>query len=78
MCQNISNMAKYPQTHLEIPLILIAILAIDIIGHLSIIIKGKRWSLTAICLYTLYVLAVPAENIIQACLSSILAHKRGS
>ena len=42
--------------------------------------KGKRWALTAICLRTSYVFAIPmkgksAENIIQDNLSAILAHK---
>ena len=45
--------------------------------------EGNRWALTAICLHTSYVLTVPikersAENVIQAYLSGILAHKGGS
>ena len=42
--------------------------------------KGNRWALTAICLHTPYVFAIPmmeksAENVIQDYLSGILAHK---
>ena len=60
-----------------------AFLAIDTMGHLPVTSKGIRWALTAICLYTLYVFAVPmkeqsAENVVQASLSGILAHKGGS
>ena len=45
--------------------------------------KCNRLDLTAICLHTSYIFAVPmkeksAENVIQAYLSSILAHKGGS
>ena len=60
-----------------------AILATDTIGHLLIMSKGNRWALTAICLLTSYVFAVPmkeksADNVVQAYLSGILAHRGGS
>ena len=53
------------------------------IGHLPVTYKGNRWAVTWISLHTLYVLAVQmketsAENVVQAYLSGILAHKRGS
>ena len=59
------------------------VLVIDTIDHLSGMSKGNRWALTAVCLHTLYVFAVPmkeksAENVIQAYLSGILAHIGGS
>ena len=58
-------------------------LAIDTVGHLPITSKGSRWALTAICLHISYVFAVlmkekSAENVVQAYLSGILAHKGGS
>ena len=60
-----------------------AVLPMDTIGHLPVMYKGNRWALTAICLLTSYLFAVPmeersAENVIQAYLSGILAHKSGS
>ena len=55
-------MAKYPQKHLEIPQIPIALLAVDTIGHLSVTSKGNRWALTAICLHTLYAFTVPVKE----------------
>ena len=59
------------------------VLAIDTIGHLLVTSKGNRWDLTAICLHISYLFAVPmkersAENVIQAYLLGILAHKGGS
>ena len=76
-------MAKYPQKHLEIPKVTVAVLAIDTIGHLPVMSKGNRWALTTICLHTLHIFTVPgkemsAENIIQAYLSGTLAPKGGS
>ena len=81
--KNLPNMAKYPQKHLEIPQIPMAVSAIDTIGHLPVTSKGNRWALTEICLNTLYVFTVPmkeilAENVVQAYLSGILAHKGGN
>ena len=60
-----------------------AVLAIDIIGCLPITSKGNRWALTAICIHTFYMFAIPvkeksAENVIQAYLSALLAHRGGS
>ena len=58
-----------------------AVLAIDIIGHLPVMSKGNRWPLTAICLHTSYVLFVitikqtSAENVVQVHLYGILADK---
>ena len=76
------NMAKYPQKHQEIPQMLMAVLAIDTIGHLQVMSKGNRWALTAICLHTPNVFTVPlkeksADNVVQAYLLGILAHKGG-
>ena len=72
-------MAKYQEQHLEVLQIPMAVLAMNIIGHILITSKGNRWALTVICLYTSYVFAVPmkeksAENLDQAYLSGILAH----
>ena len=55
-------MAMYQQKHLEIPQIPIAVLAIDITGHLPVTLKGNRWALTAIYLHTLYVFVVPMQE----------------
>ena len=73
-------MAKYPQQHLEIPSIPMAVLAMDAIGHQPVPSKGNRWDLTAICLHTSYMFAdsimeKSAETIEQAYLSAILDHK---
>ena len=81
--KHLPNMAKYPQQHLEMPLIPMTVLAIESIGHLPITSKGNRWALKAICLHTSDVFAILmkeklVENIVQAYLSSILAHKCGS
>ena len=76
-------MARYPQQHLEIPQIPMAVLAMDTIGCLPIISKSNRWALTAICPHISHMFAVPmkeksAENVVQTYLSGILAHKCGS
>ena len=47
--------------HLEILQIPMAVLAIDTIGHLPVTSKGHRWALTATCLHTLYMFAVPMK-----------------
>ena len=78
--QHLPNMARYPPKHLEILQITLAVLAIDTIGHFPIMSKGNRLALTAICLHTSYMSMIPmkekpAENVIHACLSCILAHK---
>ena len=41
-------MARYPQQHLEIPQLSIAVLAIDTVGCLSI---TSKWAFTAFCLH---------------------------
>ena len=76
-------MARYPQQHLEILQILIAVLAMDTTGHLPITSKGNRWALTATCLHMSYMFAllmkeISAENVVQAYLSCALAHKGAS
>ena len=73
-------MARHLQQYLKISQIPIAVLAMDTIGHLPITSKGNRWTLTAICLHTSYVLTVSmkeksAENVVQAFWSGILAQK---
>ena len=80
MCaKTVPNMAKYPQKHLEIPQMPVAVVTIDTLGYLPVTSKGNRWALTVICLNTSYVFAVlmkekSAENVFQSCLSGILAH----
>ena len=81
--KHMPNMAKYPQQHLEVLKIPMAVLAMDTIGHLPITSKGNRQALTAICLHTSDVFIIPmkekfAANVVQAYLSGILAHKGGS
>ena len=76
-------MARYPQQHLEVLNIPMAELAMDTIGHLPITSKGNGWALTAICLHTPYVFTVSmketsAENVAQAYLSGMLAHKESN
>ena len=76
-------MVSYPQQHLEVLKISMAVLAIDTIDPLPITSKGNRWGLTAICLPMSYVFSAlmkkkSAENVVQAYLSGILAHKDGS
>ena len=81
--KQLPNMARYPHQHLEVPQIPMAELAMDTKDCLLIILKGNRWALIAICLHTWYVFAIStkkksAENLVQADLSGILAHKGGS
>ena len=76
--KHLPYMVRYPQQHLEVSKIPMAVLAMDTIGHLSITSEGKRWALTAICFHMSYMFAVPmketsAENVVQAYLSGILA-----
>ena len=73
-------MANYPHKHLEITQTPMAALAINAIGHLTVMSKGNRWALKGTCLHISYVFAVTrktksAENVVQAYLSGILAHK---
>ena len=80
---NLLTMVKYPQTHLEIPQIPMAVLAIDTIAHLPGDSKDNKWPLTAISLNTSYVFTVSmkeksAEIVIQAYLSGIHANEVGS
>ena len=72
---HLPNMARYPQQHLEIPQLPMAVLTIDTVTS-----KANKWALTAICLHMLYTFAIlmkekSAENVIQAYLSGILAYK---
>ena len=67
-------MARYPQQHLEVLKIPMAVLAMDTIGCLPITSNGNRWALMAICLHTSYIFTVPmkeksAENVILVWLS---------
>ena len=76
-------MAKYPQQHLQIPQVPVAVLAMDTIGHLPVTSRGHCMAKSAICMETSYVLTIPmkeksAENVVQAYLSGILASKGGS
>ena len=54
--KHLPNLAKYPQQHLEVPQILMAVLAIDTIHHIPIT-KGNRWALAEFSLHTSYVFA---------------------
>ena len=45
-------MAKYPQQHLEIPQVPVAVLAMDTISHLPVTSTGYQGDLTAICMHT--------------------------
>ena len=56
--KNLPNMARYPQQHLQIPQMPMAVLAMNTIGCLPIISKVSRWALTAICLHMSYVFPV--------------------
>ena len=76
-------MAKYLKRCLEIPQVLMAVLAMDTIGHLPVISRGHWWALTAKYIHTSYVFAIlmnekSAENVVQAYLSGIFTHKGGS
>ena len=76
-------MARYPQQHIEVPKVPMAVPAMDTIGHLPITSNGNRWALMAICLHISYVFEVPikeksAEYVVQAYLSNIHTHKGGS
>ena len=72
MLRNTSTSVKYglkstqhgtgSTKHLEIPQIPMAVLAIDTIGHLLVTSKGNRWALTAICLHTSYMFAIPVKK----------------
>ena len=60
-----------------------AVLAIYTICYLPITSKGNRWALTAICMHMSYMFAIlmkekSAENVVQAYLFGILAHKGAS
>ena len=80
---NLPNMSKYPQNHLEIPQVPVAVLAMDNIGHLPITSKRNQWALTAICMPTPYVFAIlmkekAEESVVQTYLSGTSTHKGGS
>ena len=60
-----------------------AVLAMDTIGYLPVTSRGHWWALTAICMHASYVFAITvkeksAENVVQAYLSGIFAHRGGS
>ena len=81
--KHLPNISRYLQQHLEVLKLLMAVLAVDTIGHVPISSKGNRWALTAICPNTSYVFTVSmkeksAENVVQAYLLGILADKGGS
>ena len=68
--KHLPNMARYPQQHLEIPKIPM-VLAIDTIGHLSITSKDNHM----FYMLTILMKFKSIENVVQAYLSGILAHK---
>ena len=62
-------MARYPQQHLEVLKIPMAVVPVDTIGHLAITFKGNMWALTVVCLHMPYVFIFPmkekfAENVV--------------
>ena len=72
--KHLPNMERYPQQHLEVPKIPMAVLAMDTIGHLPVTSIGNRWVLMAICQHNSYVFTVPmnkksAESVVQAYVS---------
>ena len=76
-------MVKFPQKHIEIPQVLMAVFAMDTIGCLPVMSRGHQWALTVICMFISYVFVIPmketsAENVVQAYLSGILTNKGGS
>ena len=76
-------MARYSWQYLEVLQVPMAVIAMDIIGHLPITSNGNRWALTAIAYAVLMWFAVlmkerSAENVVQAYLSGILVPKGGS
>ena len=76
-------MVRYPQQHLKVLKVSIAMIAMNTIDFLPISFNGNRWALMYIYLPTSYVFTVPmngksAKNIEQAYLSNILMHKGGS
>ena len=69
--KHLPNMARYPQQHLEILQLPMAVVAMDTMGHLPVTSKGNRWALTAICLhmsyaFTILMMTKSAENVVQA------------
>ena len=48
--------------HLEIPQVSFAGSAMDSIGQLHTVLKGKRFPLTFICLLTSYIITVPLKT----------------
>ena len=81
--KNLLIMAKYPQQHLEILQVPMAILAMNTIGHLPVTSRGHQWALTIICMHISHVFAItmkekPAENVVQTYMSGIFTHKGGN
>ena len=80
--KHLPNTAKYSQ-HLEIHQVLMAVLAMDTVGHLPVTSNGHQWALTVICMPTSYVCTISkkdksAENVMQAHLSNMFAPIVGS
>ena len=78
--KHLPSLTRYPQQHLEVPKVSVAVLAMDTVGDLPITTTGERWVLTVIYLHTSYVFTVSmkeksAENIVQAYLPNILTQK---
>ena len=76
-------MTQYAHLHLEIPKMSMVILAIDTIGKLPVTSKGHCYALTAICLHTLFIFAIPlkeqpAKHLVHAYLKGIIAKVGGS
>ena len=42
--EHLPNMARYPNQHLEVLKISMAVLAMDTIGHIPITSKGNQWA----------------------------------
>ena len=60
--KNLPRMAKYSQTHLEIPQVPMAVLAMDTIGHLPVTSRGHLWAITAIYMHMSCVFAIPMKE----------------
>ena len=62
LVKNLPDMAKYPQQHLEIPQVPMALPIGDNLGYLPDASRGHQWASTVICIHTSYVFTVPMEE----------------
>ena len=69
--------------HLECLKVPMVVIVMDTIGHIPVTFNGNSVALTAICLYTSFIFAVPMKEIsttneVQTYLFNIFIHKGGS